>query len=134
VKYVLDTNTVSALMNDSPPAIAKLKTLDRGDVAVPQPVFAEIAYGIARLPKSRRRDALHERFELVRSVLPVMVWSDEVTDAFGEIKAQLERSGKRVEDFDVAIAAHAIAHDVALATTNVKHMSRIDGLVVESWL
>lgn len=133
MRYVLDTNTVSALMTESPPAITKLATLDRVDVAVPQPVFAEIAYGIARLARSKRRTALRERFLLLRSVLPVAAWSEEVSDAFGQIKAQLERAGKRIEDFDAAIAAHAMAYSAILVTTDAKHMSRIPDLTIESW-
>lgn len=77
---------------------------------------------------------VRERFELVRSVLPVAPWSNEVSDAFGEIKAKLERAGKRIEDFDAAIAAHAQGHRAVLVTTNVKHMSRVDELDVENWL
>ena len=86
----------------------------RSSVAVPQPVFAEIAYGIERLPKSRKKDALRQRYELLRAELPRAVWNEEVTDAFGRIKSQLERRGQRIEDFDAAIAAHAADDDAVL--------------------
>ena len=131
--YVLDTNAVSALMKGSPAVVDRLAATDRADVALPQPVIAEIAYGIERLPRSARRQALQARFELVCSELQRLEWTDEVSHTYGRIKAALERRGARIEDFDAAIAAHAIALDATLVTANLDHMARIPGLRVEDW-
>jgi predicted nucleic acid-binding protein len=57
VKYVLDTNAVSALMKGTAAVIERLAATAPADVAVPQPVLAEIAFGIERLPRSKRRAA-----------------------------------------------------------------------------
>jgi tRNA(fMet)-specific endonuclease VapC len=133
VKYILDTNTVSFLMKGDANVIAHLKRLARGDVGLAQPVLSEIAYGIQRLGKSKRKDALSRRFELVRGELGRVAWTDEVSDAFGTIKAALERKGERIEDFDAAVAAHAVARGCILVTANVKHMRRVPGLDVEDW-
>ncbi|HKV50812.1 MAG TPA: PIN domain-containing protein [Gemmatimonadaceae bacterium] len=131
--YVLDTNAVSALMRGDRLVIERLRQLDRSDVSVPQPVLAEIAYGIARLPRSRRRAELEARAETIRGEIPRADWTDAVSAAFGTIKAALERAGKRIEDFDAAIAAHALAVHATLVTANVTHLTRIPGLTVEDW-
>ena len=60
-------------------------------------------------------------------------WTDEVSQMFGRIKATLERRGTQTEDFDAAIAAHALALDATLVTANVNHMIRVPGLRVEDW-
>jgi tRNA(fMet)-specific endonuclease VapC len=133
MKVVLDTNAVSALMKGDPGVMERLKQRSKGEVSVPQPVLAEIAYGIERLPKSKRKDALQERFDLVRSELARSLWSDEVSESFGRIKAVLEKKGQRIEDFDAAIAAHALATDAVLVTANLDHMTRVPGLTVEDW-
>jgi tRNA(fMet)-specific endonuclease VapC len=133
VKLVLDTNAVSALMKGDLRFIEKLAGASKGDVSVPQPVLAEIAYGIERLPQSKRRQALQERFDLMRSELARSNWSDEVSECFGHIKATLEREGRRIEDFDAAIAAHALARDATLVTANLDDMARVPGLKVEDW-
>jgi len=133
VTFVLDTNAFSALMKGDPLVLAKLKQKSKGEVVVPQPVLAEIAYGLERLPKSKRKEALQERFDLLRAELARSNWLDDVSASFGSIKATLERRGQRIEDFDIAIAAHALARGEVLVTANLDHMTRISGLTVEDW-
>jgi tRNA(fMet)-specific endonuclease VapC len=133
VRYVLDTNVVAALMRADAQVTARLERTSRALVAVPEPAWSELAYGLARLPSSKRRHRLEDRLELLRAELPTVSWTPEVSDAFGELKARLESRGQRLEDFDVAIAAHALANDAVLVTANVKHLARITELEVEDW-
>jgi tRNA(fMet)-specific endonuclease VapC len=132
--YILDTNAVSALMKGDEAVLDRIQTLSKSDVFVPQPVLAEIAYGIERLPRSKRREALQDRFELVRAELQRIEWSDEISERFGTIKAVLEKKGQRIEDFDAAIAAHAIQPAAVLVTANTDDMIRIPGLTIENWV
>ena len=131
--YVLDTNAVSALMKGNAAVVERLATYTPADVALPQPVIAEIAFGIERLPRSRRRSVLQSRFDLICSELPRAEWTDAISQAYGRIKAALERRGSRIEDFDAAIAAHAVANDAVLVTANRDHMARVPGLQIEDW-
>jgi len=133
VTYVLDTNAVSAIMKGNEAFVDRLASHAPADVAIPQPVIAELAHGIERLPRSRRRIALQARFELICSEIPRSEWTDDVSHAYGRIKATLERRGTRIEDFDAAIAAHAVSIGATLVTTNTDHMGRIPGLRLEDW-
>jgi tRNA(fMet)-specific endonuclease VapC len=133
VTYILDTNAVSALMHGREAVVERLAAVAPGEVGIPQPVLAEIAYGIERLPRSKRRRALEERFELVCSELQRVEWTDAVSRAYGKVKASLERQGARIEDFDVAIATHALALSAVLVTTDLEHMTRVPDLRVEDW-
>ena len=100
---------------------------------MPQPVLAEIAFAIERLPRSRRRTALQARFDLLSAELLRAEWTDPVSEAYGRIKAALERRGTPIDDFDAAIAAHALAYDATLVTADVAHMARVPGLRIENW-
>ena len=131
--YVLDTNVVAALMRGEGEAEERLLHQRPNEVYLVQPVIAEVEYGLARLPRSRRRSELAKRFSLLAAVLPRAHWSDEVSQSFGSVKAELERLGQRIEDFDVAIAAHAIALDATLATRNIAHFKRVPRLECETW-
>lgn len=113
--------------------IQRLQAVNRSDVAIPQPVIAEIAYGIKRMPASKRRELLQDRFDTVRMELGRAHWTDTVSECFGTIKAVLEKRGKRIEDFDAAIAAHALAEDAVLVSANLDPMTQVPGLHVEDW-
>lgn len=134
MKYVLDTNAVSALMKGDPATVQRLLQVHRADVAIPQPVIAEIVYGIERLPRSKRRQGLQERFDLICAELARVAWTDAVSERFGYIKATLERKGQRIEDFDAAIAAHALAEQATLVTANLADMRRVPSLKIEDWV
>ncbi|MEK6607107.1 MAG: type II toxin-antitoxin system VapC family toxin [Myxococcota bacterium] len=130
---MLDTNAVSALMRGNAAVLARLQRAGKSEVGVPQPVLAEIAYGIERLPRSRRKDWLRRRFDSIREELPRSPWTDDVSERFGEIKAKLARTGRPIEDFDAAVAAHALASGAVLVTADAAHMSRVVGLETADW-
>lgn len=131
--YILDTNAVSALMKGEASVVERLAATAPADVAIPQPVLAEIAFGLERLPRSKRRAALQARFDLVCAEIPRAEWTDAVSQTYGRVKATLERRGTRIEDFDAAIAAHALTVDATLVTANLDHMIRVPGLRIEDW-
>jgi tRNA(fMet)-specific endonuclease VapC len=131
--YVLDTNAVSALMKGTPAVVDRLTATAPAEVTIPQPVLAEIAFGIERLPRSKRRTSLQARFDLVSAELPRAEWTDAVSQAFGRIKATMERRGTRIEDFDAAIAAHALSLEATLVAANLDDMIRVPGLRIEDW-
>lgn len=102
MRFVLDTNALSALMKGEPKAVARLLiACARSDVALPEPVAAEIAYGIARLPVGKKRSLLQARFQFFREELDSASWTSNVSEHFGEVKAALEKRGTLVEALDV---------------------------------
>ncbi len=64
------------------------------------------------------------------SILPLGF--DEAAKA-GEVLAALEASGTPIGLEDVLIGSTALVRGLTVATRNVKHFARIDGLMVESW-
>ena len=131
--YPIDTNTLSFAMAGESSVCRRMPSQARTDVLLPQPVVAEIEYGLMRIGRSKRRTRPLQRFQAFLRETPRAVWTDGVCRAFGTTKAGLERRGIRIEDFDVAIAAHALAIDGTLVSDNIDHMRRIPGLRVESW-
>ncbi len=131
--YALDTSIVSALMRSEEAVTRRLLTTPRESVVLPQPVVAEIVYGIALLPASRRRRELEAALATLLGDIRRASWTDEVSREFGRVKAELDQRGERVDDFDVAIAAHALALGATVVTRNLRHFTRIRRLEVEDW-
>ena len=131
--YILDTHVISALMRGDEVVAGRLAAVARADVRLPQPALAEIAYGIALVAFSQHRSRLEERRAIVTSAIQRAEWTEAVSDTFGRIKALLAKRGERVEDFEIAIAAHAVAVEGVLVTADVRHIPLIPGLTIEDW-
>ena len=71
--------------------------------------------------------------ERLTELLPVLDIDPAVADAYGRIRASLERRGEIIGGNDLWIAAHAMAVQVALVTNNVGDFRRVAGLRVEDW-
>ena len=132
MKYVLDTNTVSALMKGVPSTATRLAKIPRADVAISQVTVAEIEFGLRYVPPSKRRRLLQDQWQTIGAELIRLPWDDDVSRAFGERKARLERAGMRMSDFDLAIAAHAIALGLIVVTADTA-FERL-GIRHENWL
>lgn len=134
MSFVLDTNTISFLMRGHPAVVRHLVERPRGEALLPQAAVCEIEYGLSRLPRSARQRKLRETFDGILAELGRAEWTDRVSQAFGEVKASLERRGRRLEDFDLAVAAHALAVRATLVTSDTSDMERIPGLKLANWL
>ena len=93
-----------------------------------------VGFGEINTPRDIIERKCAEARRLLEAEGLAVAWTDPVSRAFGEIKADLESRGLRLEDFDVAVAAHALANDAILVTDDLEHMGRISGLRTENWL
>ncbi|MBN2122997.1 MAG: type II toxin-antitoxin system VapC family toxin [Deltaproteobacteria bacterium] len=134
MRYVLDTTAFSAAMGRDESLFEFLRRRAPGDIATVPPVVAEIEFGIERLDHSSRQYHLliGERDRLL-NVIHVLPWTPEASSSFGRIKADLEKHGKLIDDFDIVIGAIALAHGCSVITSNLKHFQRIKGLRTASW-
>lgn len=117
VAYMLDTNTVSAIVKgQSPAARARLGSLDDEDiVCISVMTEAELRYGLAKRPAAH---ALRSAVEALLFKLRVLPWGREEATAYGELRAKLESSGKLLSAMDMLIAAHAISIGAVLVTND----------------
>ena len=60
-------------------------------------------------------------------------YSAQDARAAGEIRAELERQGKRIGEYDTLIAGQAFRRNLILVTANTSEFQRVKGLVVEDW-
>jgi tRNA(fMet)-specific endonuclease VapC len=134
VRFALDTSAFSAAMRKEPGLLDFLRKLQPGNVTTVPPVVAEIQYGLERIDTSSRQfQLLNAEKDKWLSVINVLEWTSEASIYFGQIKADLERRGQMIDDFDIAIAAIALAHDCGVITGHIRHFERIENLITQSW-
>ena len=52
---------------------------------------------------------------------------------FGQLRAELARTGRVIGPYDMMIAGHARSLGLILVTNNQKEFERVPGLRVENW-
>jgi predicted nucleic acid-binding protein len=93
--------------------------------------IGELLYGAAKSDNPSRYLPPVHRLVGYLTILPLTVREAQV---FGQVKAELERRGQRLDDADLWIAATALAHDLTLVSHNQRHFSRIEKLLLEDWI
>jgi tRNA(fMet)-specific endonuclease VapC len=135
-RFLLDTSTVSAAMwkVPDPGVLAKLRE-HGGECAISAQVWHELLYGVARLPRGKRRDIL-ETFllEVVHPTLPVLPYDERAAGWLARERVRLEKAGRQVPVVDGQIAAVAGANGIPVVTANVADFSAFKGLTVQNWM
>ncbi|MGB4584000.1 MAG: type II toxin-antitoxin system VapC family toxin [Rhodoferax sp.] len=113
-RYMLDTHVVSHIMQGrDTDLLARLTQLPVGQVVMSSVTLAELEYGLQRKGQPvRLRNALVQ--VLLR--MDVLPWDENVATCYGELCATLEVQGISLSDFDMMIAAHALALKVTLVS------------------
>jgi tRNA(fMet)-specific endonuclease VapC len=135
IRYLLDTNIVSAPVSKRPDAQI-LKRLDKNglECAIAAPVWHELTYGCRRLPRGKRRAALEAYLrDVVRGSFPNLSYDEAAAEWHGGERARLESLGRPAPFVDGQIASIAHVHGLVLVTANDHEFVRFKGLTVENW-
>ena len=112
---LLDTNIVSYILRGTlPRADARLLSAPANSLYISVITRGELKFGLSREPKALRLARL-------------------VADAYGTLRAELERRGSPIGNLDTLIAAHALALGATLVTANRRHFAPVPGLEIEDW-
>jgi tRNA(fMet)-specific endonuclease VapC len=113
-RYVLDTNVISHIMQGrDAKLLAKLSKLPIGQAAISSVTLAEIEYGIQRRGSpTKLRNALTQ----VLLHMDVLPWDAAAASCYGELCSSLEAQGINLSDFDMMIAAQAVALKATLVS------------------
>jgi toxin FitB len=135
---ILDTNVLSALMRTRPET-AVVEWLDRqpaDSVWVTSITVFEARFGLALLPKGKRRSSLEQTFDrmLAEDLSSRVLTLDEVAaTTAAQLAAERQRAGRVVDLRDTLIAGMAQARRATIATRNTRHFDGLDVPVVNPW-
>lgn len=135
MRYLLDTNTVSEPLRPQPAAgiMRGLREHD-GEIAIPAPVWHELRFGCARLPPSRRREAIERYLDsVVHASFPVLPYDREAAGRHALERARLTAAGRTPPFVDGQIAAIACVNDLILVTSNTSDFEEFQELRVQDW-
>jgi tRNA(fMet)-specific endonuclease VapC len=134
VSYLLDTNVCIALINGTSGRVrsAFMQAVRRKAALQTSSIVAhELWYGVAK--SARVVQNANRLAAFLGSDVAVLDYSAQDAQAAGEIRAELERQGQRIGEYDTLIAGQAFARNLILVTANTSEFGRVKGLIVEDW-
>ena len=131
MRYMLDTTICIFIIKQKPESvIQRLMELKPGDICISSITYAELVHGAERSQaKEKNRLAL----TIFLSEIPILPFDDLAAQAYGRVKAELQREGVSISQPDTLIAAHAKSKELTLVSNHIRDFARVDGLIVEDW-
>ena len=129
MKYLLDTNAMTAWAKRDAHFIARIQTSVPSELRISVMTEHELRYGIACNPNLRLRPVLERMLTMLQKV---MVDSDIAATA-ALVRADLRKQGQPIGPYDLLIAATALTHHLTVVTSNTREFSRVAGLSLEDW-
>ncbi|SLM28037.1 PilT-like protein [Desulfamplus magnetovallimortis] len=143
MSYLLDTNHCICLLNgwDKPEPkqtkkeariIEIFQSVRDEGVYLSEVSLGELYFG-AML--SHQKEKSLARVNGFKRAIPALTLTDQIWLLFGEIKAELQKQGTKIPDFDLLIAVTAKHHSLKIATAD-KHLLKLlpDSFERENWL
>jgi tRNA(fMet)-specific endonuclease VapC len=134
-RFLLDTNVLSEALKPLPNRAA-LEQLDRhaGEVVTASVVWHELVFGVACLPKGKRR-SFGERYlsNVVAANIPVLGYDAAAASWHANERARLAAAGRTPPFADGQIAAIAAVNGLTLVTANARDFAGFRELRVVCW-
>jgi predicted nucleic acid-binding protein len=135
---VIDTNVLSALMRQTPdlPVVEWLDRQPAESVWITSITLFEARFGLALLPKGRRRQTLEASFgKLMVEDLEgrVLDFDSPAAEAAAILAAECQRDGHPIDMRDTQIAGIVLTRRAKIATRNVRHFSDLNVEVINPW-
>lgn len=127
MKYLLDTDVIINQLRGT-------KGLDPSIVHEPLFIslitYGELLYGAEKSINRKRSLHLVEDF-ISQFQISIITLNEKIMKIYATVKAELDSAGKRIDDFDLLIAASALNQSLTLVTENTRHFQRIHGLLIK---
>ena len=130
--YLLDTNICIFLIRNTFPHLKKrIMVCDPEHVFLSSITVAELEYGASKSQnREKNREAL---LNFCTDFGNIIDFSNADAEAYGIIRAYLERIGRPIGPYDMQIAAQAMTRNLTVVTHNYDEFSRVPLIKVEDW-
>ena len=132
-RYLLDTNVLIEIIHGNRTVINHVLAVGTKACAVSVISVHELYFGAYHAPTEKYFFQEMDRIKLLLSRFEILPLPD-TPDDYGRIKTTLRNHGQIVDEFDMVIAAHALAEGLTVVTDNIKHFENMPDVKVENWL
>jgi tRNA(fMet)-specific endonuclease VapC len=131
LKYMLDTNIAIYVIKRRPVGALEVFNRHAGQLCISSITLAELLHGVEKSAKPEHNLLQVEDFV---SRLEVLEYGSKAAAHYGEIRAELERTGTPIGVNDMHIAGHARSEALTLVTNNQREFERVQALRLDNWV
>lgn len=133
--YMLDTYAISEPLKPAPNAgvISGIRA-NKGRLVMAVTTWHEALFGLARLPKGKRRETVRSwLYDVIAASVPMLPYDGEAAEWHATERARLAAKGRTSSFADGSIAAIAKVRGFTIVTANVKDFELFEDVSVEDW-
>jgi len=130
LKYMIDTNIAIYTLKNRPAKVRAAFNKHSGEMCLSTISLGELIFGAEKSARVEHNLTVIEGFA---ARLKVESCNTQAAGHFGQLRAELAKSGKLIGPYDMMIAGHARAMGLILVTNNRREFDRVPGLRVENW-
>ena len=130
LKFMIDTDTAIYTLKNRPANVRAMFKKHSGEMCLSTVSLGELIFGAEKSARVEHNLTVIEGFAARLKVEP---FDARAAMHFGQLRAELTKSGKLIGPFDMMIAGHARAMGLILVSNNQREFDRVPGLRVENW-
>ncbi|MCU0468910.1 MAG: type II toxin-antitoxin system VapC family toxin [Arcicella sp.] len=96
--------------------------------------MAELLFGVENSAESKkeqnRKNVNNLKLSFGIRIIPITT----CLELYAKEKTRLRREGTPIGEFDLIIGCTAIANQMIMTTRNVKHLEKIENIILENWI
>lgn len=130
--YLLDTNICIFLIKKKPATLlSKIEACRKEEIFISSVTVAELEYGVA---KSKFFEKNHlALLNFMSNFNNIIDFTSEDAQAYGIIRAYLEKRGTPIGPYDTQLAAQSFTRNLTLVTNNTGEFCRLPMIKLEDW-
>lgn len=117
-QVIVDTSVLVMFMRN--PHEGKQLFTKNDEILVPTVALAEIKEGLELMPASKYRASQQEALASILEIAEIIDFGQKEAAQFGVFAAHLVKNGRKMSDFDLAMAAHAATKQAMVLTLDKK--------------
>ena len=129
-KYLIDTNIAIYTLKNRPEKVREAFERHEGEICMSSVSWGELVYGAEKSARVKHNLSIIESFA---ARIEISHFDALSAMHFGQLRAELSRTGRLIGPYDMMIAGHARSLGLTLVTNNLGEFKRIPGLRVENW-
>ena len=131
-RYLLDTNICIYIAKHNPASVReRFAQHSANDLVMSVITLGELRFGAE---KSQSKEKALTVIDELANLMNVEDLAENAAEHYGQIRAELQKSGQIIGNNDLWIAAHARSENWVLVTNNEKEFLIVEGLKVENWV